>query len=707
MPTALPPDYSDRVYAGVLGKLIGVYLGRPIEGWSYRDVLSKIGLVNYYVHDRRGVELIVTDDDISGTFAFLRALDDHPHAGRQLTAEQVGQTWLNYIIDNKTILWWGGMGLSTEHTAFIRLQDGIAAPRSGSAELNGRLVAEQIGAQIFIDGWAMVAPGDPDLAVSLARRAASVSHDGEAILAAQVVAAMEAQAFVERDLNKLFDVGVSYIPKTSIIYRVIDDLRAFRAKTDDWQRAMTEVVEPNYGYDKYGGNCHVVPNHALIALALLWGDDDFQKSLMIANTCGWDTDCNSGNVGCLMGIKNGLAGIEAGPDWRGPVAERLYLPTADAGGCMTDAANVALAVENAGRRLAGRAPREPKDGARFHFSFPGSVQGFVPDKRWDAHGTTTVSNDAGRLAITYHKLALGRVARATTATFSPPEKLKVADAYKLICSPTLNPGQRMTSTVQADPQNDRPALLQLFLRHYDGADALVQVAGPSVELMPGDTHDMAWTIPQTGGQPIAEVGFEIRATGGASGAVYVDRLHWTGAPTVTLTRPQDGGTAWTRAWAEGVSSAGYWVPDYQYRVTQNRGRGLHMYGTRDWTDYTVATTVLPVLATAVGLAARVQGMRRYYALLLTTNADRRVVQLVKMRDVQTVLSEAPADWALGERGYAMSLTVQGTKITGTLDGQQVLTATDAVEPLKGGGIAIVIEEGRAHAGPIEVTALSQ
>ncbi len=25
-------DYTDRVYAGVLGKLIGVYLGRPFEG---------------------------------------------------------------------------------------------------------------------------------------------------------------------------------------------------------------------------------------------------------------------------------------------------------------------------------------------------------------------------------------------------------------------------------------------------------------------------------------------------------------------------------------------------------------------------------------------------------------------------------------------------------------------------------------------------
>jgi hypothetical protein len=86
-----------------------------------------------------------------------------------------------------------------------------------------------------------------------------------------------------------------------------------------------QQIAANYGYDKYGGNCHMVPNHALIIHALLHGDDDFQKSLMIVNTCGWDTDCNAGNVGCILGIKNGLAGIDAGPDWRGPVADRMYL----------------------------------------------------------------------------------------------------------------------------------------------------------------------------------------------------------------------------------------------------------------------------------------------------------------------------------------------------------------------------------------------
>ena len=31
--------------------------------------------------------------------------------------------------------------------------------------MNGKTVAEQIGAQIFIDGWALVSPGNPEQAV--------------------------------------------------------------------------------------------------------------------------------------------------------------------------------------------------------------------------------------------------------------------------------------------------------------------------------------------------------------------------------------------------------------------------------------------------------------------------------------------------------------------------------------------------------------
>ena len=74
------------------------------------------------------------------------------------------------------------MGNSTEHTAFLRLKNGVKAPESGPKVLNGQVVSEQIGAQIIIDVWAMVSPGDPGQAARFATQAARVSHDGTARL---------------------------------------------------------------------------------------------------------------------------------------------------------------------------------------------------------------------------------------------------------------------------------------------------------------------------------------------------------------------------------------------------------------------------------------------------------------------------------------------------------------------------------------------
>jgi ADP-ribosylglycohydrolase len=305
---ALSAGYAERVYAGVLGKLIGVYLGRPVEGWSYDRIAERFGEIDRYVEDLDGASLVVTDDDIGGTFTFLRALPDHGN-DPNLTPAQIGDAWLNYIIHGRTIIWFGGLGDSTEHTAYFRLKNGTPAPASGSMALNGKSVAEQIGSQIFIDGWGMVAPGDPERAADFARRAASVSHDGEGIYGAQVIAAMVAQAFVESDLSSLLDTAVRLIPAESTITRVIADVREWHAAEPDWRKTR-QRIDAVYDVKTYGGNCHIVPNHALIIMALLYGDDDFRKSLTIVNTAGFDTDCNSGNVGAILGVKNGLAGID-------------------------------------------------------------------------------------------------------------------------------------------------------------------------------------------------------------------------------------------------------------------------------------------------------------------------------------------------------------------------------------------------------------
>jgi ADP-ribosylglycohydrolase len=718
----IPTDYEERVYAGVLGKIIGVYLGRPVEGWTMEQIAREVGEIWYYVNDQRDYPLIITDDDITGTFTFVRALRDYADAGlegRNVTAAQIGRTWLNYLIENRTILWWGGMGNSTEHTAYLRLKAGIEAPRSGSAQLNSQVVAEQIGAQIFIDGWAMVAPGDPGLAADLARRAASVSHDGEAVFGAQVIAAMEAQAFVENDLDRLLDVGVSFIPKDSIIFRMISDIRGWRAHESDWRAAFARLAS-GYGYEKYGGNCHMVPNHGLIIMSLLYGDNDFQKTMMIVNTCGWDTDCNSGNVGCLMGIKNGLAGLDSGPDYRGPVADRLFLPTADGGRAITDAVVESYHLINTGRAFQGAAPIEPKGGARYHFDLPGAVQGFRPEGCAAAHGDArtasqgreirdicVVENVAGHsklgsrcLAIRYRGVARNVPARVSTATFVPPEATDMP-GYGLMCSPTLYPGQTVRGRVVADESNEGPVNCRLFVRAYGAEDRLVLHSGAESELAPGQETEFSWRLPALGGAPIAEIGLEISSPGRADGSVYLDYLGWSGEPDVVLTAPKWGGEMWRRAWVNGIdwefSSRGS-----PFRLVQNDGTGLLMQGTREWRDYRVSADVSPHFVKSAGVAARVQGMRRYYAVLLCSDGYLRVM---KMLDSPQVLAEIPYAWEL-DHTYRLALEVDGRLLRATVDGREVYAGQDVDHPLQCGAVALVCEEGRTETKAVCVEPLS-
>jgi hypothetical protein len=104
------------------------------------------------------------------------------------------------------------------------------------------------------------------------------------------------------------------------------------------------------------------------------------------------------------------------------------------------------------------------------------------------------------------------------------------------------------------------------------------------------------------------------------------------------------------------------------------------------------------------LAARVQGLRRYYALLLCVDNDRHLLRLVKMRDTEHVLVEVEFNWALAEH-YDLRLDVDGNAIAGLVNGKQLLSTVDPLLPLQSGGVGLVIDEGRAEVGSVQIFAI--
>jgi len=374
----VPADYERQVYTAVLGKVIGVYLGRPYEGWGKDSIQKKWGMITRYVHEDQNVPLIVIDDDISGTLTFIRALEDSG-LYQETPDDFYGKTWLNYLLENQTILWWGGVSNSTEHTAYYRLKNGIPSPESGSAARNGKIVAEQIGAQIFIDAFGMAAPGNPALAVSLAQKAASVSHDGEAVNAAKAVAAMISLAFCEKDIYKVMDHAVQYIPADSLIARIHRDVRKWAEEDKNWKKTYGRIKE-TYGYHIYGGNCHVVPNHAVMVMAWSYGGNNFYKTMSIVCSAGWDTDCNAANVGTVSALIAGLDHLTDDYDFLTPFADRVYVAAADGTDSAADAFRHALRIAAYGRKAMGAdSLPKPKNGVWHSFEMEHALHGYMPD----------------------------------------------------------------------------------------------------------------------------------------------------------------------------------------------------------------------------------------------------------------------------------------------------------------------------------------
>ena len=374
-------EYIEKIYAGWLAKVIGIRLGAPVEGWTYDRIRKVLEEIDGYPVDYRE---FAADDDSNGPLFYLRALEDGRKEGvgngekRPLQSKDVAQALLNYAPFEHGFFWWGGYGVSTEHTAYLNLYHGVQAPESGSMALNGSTVAEQIGGQIFIDTWGLVAPGNPRLAARLAREAAAVTHDGNGVYGGMFIAACISAAFEETDIRTIIGTGLSFLPKDCEYTRVVRAVMDWHeAHPEDW-RACYGYIHENFGYDRYPGGCHIIPNIAVMILALLYGNGDFSDTLNICCMCGWDTDCNVGNVATIMGVRGGLEAIDY-EKWRAPVHDFLVCSSVVGSLNIMDIPFGASYIGRLACEMAGEEPPEPwkelweQRPDSCHFEFPGST----------------------------------------------------------------------------------------------------------------------------------------------------------------------------------------------------------------------------------------------------------------------------------------------------------------------------------------------
>lgn len=682
----IPDNYLEKLYAGWLGKIIGIRAGANIEGWTYEKIRDTYGELDGYPADFIN---FAADDDSNGPFFFLRGLKDSA-VDYQLVPQNVADALLNYASFEHGFFWWGGYGVSTEHTAYLNLRSGIPAPQSGSIAQNGATVAEQIGGQIFIDSWGLVAPGNPELAAQYAKAAASVTHDGNGIYGGIFIAVAVSWAFVENDLERILDKASSFIPADCEYLRVVNAMRAFhRQHPDDW-RAAFAYLKANFGYDRYPGNCHIIPNAGVVILALLYGNGDFTRTINICNMCGWDTDCNVANAGCITGVRNGLQGIDY-DKWRKPINDLLICSSVVGSLNILDIPYCASYTASLAYGIAGQQP----DGAAWkdifsnrmdscHFEYPGSTHAI----RTRTDGTVTIENSdeqayTGARSLKICGTATGTPTAIYRQTYYQPEDFSDS-RYDPSFSPVLYPGQTIRASVFS---TEATGTVQMYAKDLHSGKL---VLGEKVNLLPGQWITPQLAIPAMDGALLGEAGLLVECE--QDWCIYLDDLVFDGKPSYSLIASAERMERYTFAHipvSQFTTMKGLLrIEDDQLIHLSCADFGEAYTGRWDWKDYTAEFTVIPVNGKEWGVNVRVQGAMRSYAVTFGDGT----LSLRKNQNGYRTLWEIPFDWQPGRR-IDIRIQADGNTLTVWADGNLIRAYTDTDHPLLEGTVGISVSHG--------------
>jgi hypothetical protein len=125
---------------------------------------------------------------------------------------------------------------------------------------------------------------------------------------------MIAATFLEEEMDRIIDVGVACVDPRSEIREIAADVRRWHAEhPDDW-RATRRLVKEKYvryaAEKKPDANGYAL-NTASVLAALLYGEGDFQGTMITAYNFGWDADCNAATAGTVVGVIKGYRWMQS------------------------------------------------------------------------------------------------------------------------------------------------------------------------------------------------------------------------------------------------------------------------------------------------------------------------------------------------------------------------------------------------------------
>ena len=332
---AIEPDEETlrkKILGAWTGRACGCLLGKPVECIRsdelipllketgnypmYRYMLStditnevcshyKFILRNKAYADT--VDGMPVDDDTNYVVLAQKIVED---CGRRFDSEDVATAWMKY----QSVYSY----FTAERIAFVNFINCIQPPASAMYK---NVCREWIGAQIRGDYFGYINPGKPEAAAKMAYIDARISHVKNGIYGEMFAAAMIACAAVTDNIEDIILGGLAQIPSTSRLYASIMKI------LDGYKNGITvdecfNIIHSEYDEHTDHGWCHTISNAMIVTAALLYGEGDFGKSICCAVGMAFDTDCNGATVGSVLGMRNGIDGIDE--YWKKPINGKIH-----------------------------------------------------------------------------------------------------------------------------------------------------------------------------------------------------------------------------------------------------------------------------------------------------------------------------------------------------------------------------------------------
>jgi len=322
-------DYYNKVLGSWIGRVAGDFVGAPVELRDIKTIKRRYGEITYFP---KKINLNYVNDDEMYEIIALIALEKH---GLNLTSKNLSEEWINLLLYERAVF-------TAEKVALNNLKSNIFPPESG---VFNNPYFDFIGAQMRADIWGQITPGCPEIAKSYAELDGSISHSGIGIEGEVFVAVLISHVFFENDIRRNIEKSLSFLPNkeeslyTKTVISAIDifeqfpnDFRNAREFliNDYWIKLKEQLIskEPNSDTKRVKilkgkeSEVHVLPNIGIIILSLLYGaqdDDPLGKSICIAAMMGYDTDCNCGNIGAILGAQLDVKNIPS--KWKDPLQD--------------------------------------------------------------------------------------------------------------------------------------------------------------------------------------------------------------------------------------------------------------------------------------------------------------------------------------------------------------------------------------------------